>query len=225
MMSLLQEELFALRDEKYKAFNARLIPTVAPEKIIGVRTPELRKIAKQMIKDGRAENFISVLPHCFHEENLIHGFIISYLKDYDKAEKLLDNFLPFVDNWAVSDTVSPLSYKKNLSAVYRKTEERLRSGHTYTVRYAIVTLMRFFLDDEFTEESLRLVEQVKSEDYYVEMAVAWYFATALAKQWDTAVKTLENRRLSEWVHLKTIQKAIESYRISNERKDILRKLK
>lgn len=226
-MTEIQKYLFSLKDLKYQTFQASVIPTLAPETIIGVRVPLLRTYAKDLWKNhhNQAEAFIKVLPHKYYEENLLHGFLLEFIKDFDQAVQEEDKFLPFIDNWAVCDTTHPKCFKKHTDELLVWVKNWLKSSETYTVRYAVSMLMSFFLDDYFTEETMNMVIQVKSEEYYVNMMRAWYFATALAKQWDSAIKVIEEKKLDVWTHNKSIQKAIESFRVSDEHKSYLRTLR
>lgn len=219
------EELFNLRDSEYAAFQAKLTPTIAPEKFIGVRLPVLRKFAKEYAKDPECSQFMSTLPHDYYDENLLHSVLITYIKDYDTCMQELEKFLPFVDNWAVCDTMNPKVLRKNKEALLLKIKEWVKSDKTYTIRFGVDMLMSFYLDDDFKPEYLEIPASIRSEEYYVNMMTAWYFATALAKQWDEAVKYIENRRLDRWTHNKAIQKSIESFRVTQEHKDYLRSLK
>ena len=223
--NLIGNRLFELQDLKYKDFHSKLMPTVDPETVIGVRTPELRSFARELAKTSDAAEYIKILPHKYYEENNLHAFLLEKIKDYDVLIKALDSFLPFVDNWATCDLMSPPIFKKHKEELLEKIKEWIKSEHTYTVRFGIKMLMSFYLDDNFKAEYLELVAAVKSEEYYVNMMIAWYFATALAKQYGSAVAYLENRRLDKWVHNKTIQKAVESYRITEEQKEYLRSLR
>ena len=218
-------DLMALKDDKLKAFQAKLIPTVDENTIIGIKTDVLRKIAKDMIKANEADDFIKVLPHKYFEENQIHAFILSELKDYDKCIKEIDIFLDYVDNWATCDQMSPKIFKKHLEDLRIKIMEWINSNQTYRIRFGVSMLLAFCLDDAFRESDLSVVANIKSEEYYVNMMIAWYFSTALVKQYDYAIKVIENKVLSKFCHNKTIQKAIESYRISDEKKAYLRSLK
>lgn len=220
-----RKQLFELQDLEYKAFHSRLMPTIDPETIIGVRTPVLRKFAREMSKSGSVEEFLNDLPHRYYEENNLHGFLIESIKDYDKCLAEMDRFLPYVDNWATCDLMRPKVFKKNPEALLPKIKEWLASDKTYVIRYAIGALMTYFLDEHFKVEYAEAVAAVESEEYYVKMMVAWYFATALAKQWDAILPFIEGWRLKKWNHNKAIQKAIESYRITAEQKDYLRTLK
>ncbi|MCI9269580.1 MAG: DNA alkylation repair protein [Dorea sp.] len=222
---LVQSRLFELQDTEYRDFHARLMPTVEKEKIIGVRTPILRKFAKEFARTEDAVGFMKALPHEYYEEDNLHGFLIESIKDYEACVRALDIFLPYVDNWATCDMMAPKIFKKHLSEFESKVEDWMASGHTYTIRYGIGMLMRFYLDDEFKEEYLSRVADVKSEEYYVNMMKAWYFATALAKQYDAAIVFIEEGRLEKWTHNKAIQKAVESNRITKEQKEYLKRFK
>ncbi len=215
-------ELLRMADAAYKEFMAPLVPTVDKSRIIGIRTPKLRAYAKEM---PHSEKFMAVLPHEYFEENNLHAFLIEQIKDFDKCIKELDRFLPYVDNWATCDSMRPKCLKNNLKRLEPIIDKWLVSSHTYTVRFAIQLLMLYFLDESFDESHLAKVAAIKSDEYYVNMMIAWYFATALAKQYDSAVRYLENNCLSKWVHNKTIQKARESYRITDEQKEYLKSLK
>ncbi len=221
----IKSKLFQLQDIEYKAFHSRLMPTISPETIIGVRTPVLRKFAKEMAKYGDTETFMHNLPHEYYEENNLHGFLIEEIKDFDKCLAAVDCFLPYVDNWATCDMMRPKVFKKQPQALLPKVEKWMASGETYTVRYGIGMLMTYFLDEHFDMKYVEAVAAVESEEYYVKMMVAWYFATALAKQWDAVLPFIEEGRLEKWTHNKAIQKAIESYRITPEQKMYLRGLK
>lgn len=221
----IQKELFALQDKEYHDFHCRLIPTVNPDLVIGVRTPALRKFAKEVAKMPEAEEFLQKLPHTYYEENNLHGFLLEPIKDYEKCVNAVDVFLPYVDNWATCDMMTPKAFKKHPEELLVQIRRWLSAEDTYTVRFAIRMLMNFYLDEQFTPEYPRMVADVESEEYYINMMIAWYFATALAKQYDAVIPYLEKRQLPLWIHNKTIQKAIESYRITNEQKTYLRTLK
>ena len=221
----IQKELFSLQDKEYMKFLSKLTPNVSEDTIIGVRIPEIRKLAKKLVKNNEYEDFLKELPHKYYDENLLHGAIISESKNFEKCIKLLDNFLPFVDNWAVCDTISPKIFKKYKKELIEKIKEWSQSDKTYTCRFGVEMLMTHFLDEDFKKEYLEMVADIHSEEYYVKMVVAWFFATALAKQWDYAVIYLENNRLDVWVHNKTIQKARESLRILEDKKGYLKGLK
>ena len=218
----IRERLFELQDLKYRDFNSSLIPTVDKETVIGVRTPQLRKLAKELSKDPDIENFLRTLPHKYFEENNLHGLIIEAMKYYDRCVAEMKLFLPYIDNWATCDIISPKIFKKHLPELLDEIKVWIGSDHTYTVRFGIEMLMSFYLDDEFKPGYPEMVAGVKSEEYYVNMMIAWYFATALAKQWDATVPYIEQHKLSDWVHRKTIQKAVESYRITPEQKVYLK---
>lgn len=221
----LQKELFVMQDLPYRDFQSKLMPTVAKETIIGVRTPELRKLAKEFAEMEEKEQFLSELPHKYYEENNLHALLLEKEKDYEQLIARLDEFLPHVDNWATCDMMRPKVLRKHLPEFLLKIKEWLASEHTYTIRYSIGMLLSFYLDDAFQTEYLEWIANVHSEEYYVRMMVAWYFATALAKQYEQTIAYLEQHRLSVWEHNKTIQKAIESYRMTDGQKDYLRTLK
>ena len=218
---------FLLRnaDEEYREFTAKLTPNIDKESIIGVRVPLLRKLSKKLKNTDVATDFLHSLPHSYLEENHLHGFLIEHSTDFDTAISLLEDFLPYINNWATCDTVRPKIFKKHTDKLYEKIKLWLKSDHTYTVRYAIGLLNSFYLDEHFESKHLQLVAGIKSDEYYINMMIAWYFATALCKQYDDAVKTLENRTLPLWVHNKAIQKARESYRIDADTKAYLNTLK
>ncbi len=224
-MTTLQKELFSLQDLSYRDFHAKLMPTVDKEKIIGIRTPVLRSFAKEFIKSNEAKAFMGELPHSYYEEDNLHGMLIQKTKDFDECITELDRFLPFIDNWATCDMMSPKVLKTEPDALIIKIKEWLKSDLTYTVRFAVKCLMDFYLDENFSEDILKLVAEVKHGDYYVKMVCAWFFATALAKQYESTLPYLTENRLDQWVHNKTIQKAVESYRISDETKIYLKTLK
>lgn len=222
----IREALFEMQDKEYRAFHAKLIPNIAPERIIGVRTPALRKYAKQLAKTAEAEAFLEELPHYYYEENNLHAFLLEQVKDYDACIAAWNRFLPYVDNWATCDMPSPKVFKKHLPELLPQLRQWMDSGETYTVRFAVGMLMRFYLEDgTFSPQYLQWVAAVRSEEYYVNMMVAWYFATALAKQWEAAYLYIKERRLSQWCHNKAIQKAVESSRITAEQKNELRGLR
>lgn len=226
-MTEIQNYLFSLQDLKYQAFQAPIVPSVDPKTIIGVRVPLLRAYAKDLWKNhpDLVEAFLNTLPHEYYEENLLHGFLLEFIKDFDQAVRAEDRFLPYMDNWAVCDTTHPKCFKKYPEELLFWVKKWLESTETYTLRYGVSMLMSFFLDENFSEETMNMVIQVKSEEYYVNMMRAWYFATALAKQWNSAVKVIENHELDIWTHNKSIQKAVESFRVSDEHKDYLRTLR
>ena len=219
------KHLFSLQDKKFREFHLKLIPGIETDKVIGVRTPALRKFAKEIIKAGSGEEFLSSLPHYYYEENQLHSFILSEEKDFDICIKYVDEFLPYINNWATCDQLLPKVFKKQPQKLLPHINLWIESGETYKIRFAIGMLMQHFLDEFFEENFLQKVASVHSEEYYVKMMQAWYFATALAKQYEPAVKYLEEKKLDSWTHNKTIQKAIESFRIPDERKEYLRTLK
>lgn len=221
----IREKLFEYRDPKNVAFQAKLTPGIPPETFLGVRVPKLRLIEKQFRNTEESKGFLNTLPHEYYDENILHSVFISNLKDYDQVLDALEVFLPYVDNWAVCDTLRPIVFKKQKVNLLDKIKEWIASEKTYTCRFGIDMLMTFYLDDDFQEEYLALVADVHSEEYYVKMMIAWFFATALAKQWDSTIPYIDNRMLDKWVHNKTIQKACESYRITDEQKTYLRTLK
>lgn len=219
------EELFKLQDLGYRDFQARLMPTIDKDTIIGVRTPVLRKLAKQFAPTDEAKEFIEHLPHKYYEENNLHAFIISLTKDFDEAISQTNRFLPYIDNWATCDSFSPKTFKKHTTELLDNVKVWIKSTHTYTCRFGIEMLMSFYLDDLFKPEYAEMVASVRSDEYYVKMMIAWYFATALTKQYDATIGYITGKRLDSWCHNKTIQKAIESFCISDERKAFLKRLK
>ncbi len=224
----IRARLFALQDTKYRDFQEKLIPGIAPGSMIGVRTPELKKLAKEYQKQeppGKIGEFLADLPHTYFDENQLHAFLISGIRDFDECITETERFLPYVDNWATCDQLNPKTFQKHKKELLPYVRKWLRSDRTYTVRFAIGKLMQHFLDDAFDPEYPELVAGIRSEEYYIKMMIAWYFATALAKQYDAALPYLEQRRFDPWTHNKTIQKAIESYRITPEQKEYLRSLR
>ena len=224
-MNNIKDELFKLQDKKYGEFQVKLIPTADPNSFIGVRTPDLRNLAKKLVKENKYTDFLKELPHKYFDENQLHAFIISEIKDYDECITYINDFLPYVDNWATCDQMSPKIFKKHKDKLIEQINIWLKSKETYTIRFGIGMLMQYFLDDEFKPSYLKMVSSIKSKEYYVNMMIAWYFATALAKQYEATIPYIENNKLDNWTHNKTIQKAIESYRITQEQKDYLRTLK
>ncbi len=222
---MLQKELFELQDIKYKEFHQKLMPTVNPDKVIGIRTPVLRKFAKEFGKKEEAESFLKNLPHKYYEEDNLHAFLLEEIKDYETLIEELNKFLPFVDNWATCDMMRPKILKNHKTELLEDIKRWLNSKDTYTIRFAVNCLMNHYLEEEFNTEYIEWVKNIKSEEYYINMVRAWYFATALAKQYAETIKVLENNKLDKWTHNKTIQKSIESYRITKEQKEYLRKLK
>ena len=224
-MTDIQKLLFDRQDPAYQAFQSKLMPTVDPETVIGVRTPALRKLAKELAGTPAAEEFLRQMPHRYYEENNLHGLLISAYRDYGAAVAALEEFLPRVDNWATCDLLSPRAFEKRPPELPEQIRRWTADAHAYTVRFGLGMLMSFYLDGEFRPEYLDLAAGVRREEYYVKMMVAWYFATALAKQYDKALPYLADCRLDRWTHNKTIQKAVESYRISPEQKTELRSLR
>ena len=235
--ALIQEALFRAQDLKFKAFHSRLIPTIPADTIIGVRTPELRRIAKEFGSDPNIDKFLKKLPHKYYDENQVHSFILSGIKDFDECLRQVENFLPFIDNWATCDQMRPkvLGNKpehreKLLKSIKLWMQGKLASGKqvqddTYVVRFGIEMLMTYFLDKDFDPAYLKKVAAIRREDYYVKMMVAWFFATALAKQYESVLPFIQGRKLEPWTHNKAIQKAIESYRITPEQKNSLKNLR
>lgn len=224
-MTEIQTALFSMQDKKYGDFQQKLIPGMPREQIIGVRTPQIRSLAKDLRKQNAYHDFLSSLPHRYYDENILHGAILSLEKDYDTCIAGLNAFLPYVDNWAVCDLLSPKVLGKHKDILLTQILQWVSSPHVYTSRFGIEMLMTFYLDDAFTPEILEIPAAVRSEEYYLNMMLAWFYATALAKQWDSTIPYLENRRFSPWVHNKIIQKAVESYRITPEQKKSLRNMK
>ena len=221
----IRESLFAQQDIAYRDFHSKLMPGIDIERIIGIRTPQLRKLAKEFTKDPEIDDFLSNLPHRYYDENNMHGFIISEIKDYDHSIAEIDRLLPYVDNWATCDLIRPKSFNKNHSKLIKDIRRWMKSSKTYTIRFGIEMLMTHFLDEDFHPEYLEWVAAIRNDEYYVKMMVAWYFATALAKQYESTLPIIEQKRLATWTHNKTIQKAIESYRITNEQKEYLKGLR
>ena len=226
-MTGIQKQLFDLQDKEYAAFQSRLTPSIDPSSCIGVRVPECRKLAKELLKNDpeSVKEFIAELPHKYYDENMLHGLLISDTKDFGRCIEETEAFLPYVDNWAVCDIMSPKCFKKHKDELLPLIRKWTESSPTYTVRFGIEMLMSHYLDGDFKPEYLDIVSSVRSDKYYVNMMTAWFFATALTKQWDSAIVCLEENRLDVWTHNKTIQKARESYRISGEQKEYLLGLK
>ena len=218
-------KLFSLQDTAYRDFQVKLIPGMDAQKEIGVRTPELRKLAKELAKREDIREFLNDLPHQYFDENQLHAFILSGEKDFEKCMEDLERFLPYVDNWATCDQTSPKVFRKHRKELLDAIRRWIESDHPYTVRFAIKMLMEHFLDEDFDPAYPEMVAEVRSEEYYIRMMIAWYFATALAKQYDAAVPYLEQGKLDVWTHNKTIQKAVESYRITDKQKEYLKSLK
>ncbi len=225
MIEQIRQELFRLQDPDYRAFQSRLIPNISPETMIGVRTPELRKYAKVLAKEPDIGLFLGALPHFFFDENQLHAFILSEMRDYDRCIREVESFLPFVNNWATCDQLSPRVFKKHRKELLSAIDGWIRSEATYTRRFGVGMLMQHYLDEDFDPTCLRTVAGLRSDEYYVNMSIAWFFATALAKQYEAALPYLQERILDPWTHNKAIQKAVESYRIMPDRKDYLKSLK
>lgn len=221
----IRERLFRMRDTGYAAMQVSIIPTVGAERIIGVRTPALRAFAKELYRDEIRDAFLAGLPHPFFEEDQLHAFVLSEEKDFERCVQTVEAFLPYVDNWATCDQLSPKVFKKNAERLMPYIRKWIRSKETYTVRFAIKMLMQYFLDDRFSLEYPEMVAAVRSEAYYIRMMAAWYFATALACQYEAVLPFLENRKLEDWTHNKAIQKSLESFRIAPEQKAYLKTLK
>ena len=219
------DQLFALQDVAFGNFQAKLMPNIDRNNIIGVRTPALRTLARKIAKTDAAQEFITKLPHRYFEENNLHAFIVAQTSDFEVAMRQTELFLPYIDNWATCDQFSPAVFKKHPDELLTAIKRWIKSDRTYTVRFAIKMLMTFYLDKHFCDEYPQMVAAVRSDEYYIKMMIAWYFATALAKQYDSVIKYLTDHRLDSWCHNKAIQKAIESYRITDEQKTYLRTLK
>lgn len=221
----IREELFSMQDLSYREFHSRLMPDVEKDTVIGIRVPVLRKYVKELAKDPEIGGFLEDLPHRYYEENNVHGFLIQQMKEYGQCMEELEKFLPYINNWATCDMTSPKVFKKHKEELLEAVRRWIVSDHVYTVRYGIGMLMQHYLDDDFREEYPQMVSEIRSEEYYVNMMIAWYFATALAKQYETILPYIEKQKLDVWTHNKTIQKACESYRITPEQKAYLRTLK
>ena len=221
----LTDRLIKIKDNKYKEFQSKLVPNISKDTILGIRTPEMRKIAKEIFERKDKDEFLNSLPHKYYEENLIHFFVISLIKDFDECIKRVEEFLPYVDCWPVSDQATPKSFKNNHEKLLPYVKKWIKSKHVYTARFGIRMLMNEYLGNDFKEEYLKLIASIKTNDYYLKMMIAWYFATALAKRYDETIPYMEKNILDEWIRKKAIQKAIESYRVSDEHKKYLVTLK
>ena len=221
----IQKRLFELSDEKNADFSAKLTPGIDREKFLGVRIPASRKLAKEIIKENEHKDFLNSLPHKYYDENILHSILISEIKDYDECIKYIDEFLPYVNNWAVCDTMSPKAFKNKHERLMNDILRWVDSDQTYTIRFGLKMLMAHFLGNDFKNEYLKIPAKIKSDEYYINMMIAWFYATALAKQWDSIIVYIENGVLDKWVHNKAIQKARESYRITVEQKEYLKSLK
>ena len=221
----IQERIIALQDLEYKDFQSKLIPNISSESIIGVRTPALRALAKELYRREDVGDFFAALPHRYFEENQLHAFLISLGSGYGETMERLDAFLPHVDNWATCDQMSPKVFRGHRAELLEAIDRWLVSEHPYTVRFGVGMLMRHYLDEDFRDEYLSRVAALRSGEYYVNMMIAWYFATALAKRYDETLPYIEQRRLAPWTHNKAIQKAVESDRVPDAAKEYLRGLK
>ena len=221
----LYRRLAEVKDDAYREFQAKLVPNIPKETILGVRTPEMRKIAKEVFESAERDAFLNDLPHKYYEENLIHFFVLAMIRDFDECVRRVEAFLPYVDCWPASDQATPKSFRKNHEKLLPYIEKWIASDHVYTARFGLRMLMNEFLDADFKEEYLVLAASKQGEDYYLKMMIAWFFATALAKRYDETVPYIEQHRLDEWVHKKAIRKAIESFRVSDAHKEYLKRLR
>ena len=219
------EKLIAAKDEGYREFQAKLVPNISPETILGVRTPDLRRVAKELFQSGGKEAFLREVPHRYYEENLVHFFTVAMIRDFDECVRAAEDFLPYADCWPVSDQATPKAFTKNHEKLLPYIRKWIASDHVYTARFGLRMLMNEFLGDDFREEYLDLAASVKSEEYYLRMMIAWFFATALAKRYDETLPYIEERRLDEWVHRMAVRKALESFRVTEEHKEHLRELR
>lgn len=219
------EELCKVKDDKYKEFQSALVPNISKDTILGVRTPEMRKIAKDMFNTDEGKKFLKKLPHKYYEENLVHFFMIALIKDFDECVKETERFLPYIDCWPVCDQSSPKAFKKKHDELLPLIKKWIDSDHVYTSRFGMRMLMNEFLGEDFKPEYLKWVASKKGDDYYLKMMIAWYFATALAKQYEATIPFFEKHILDDWCHKKAIQKAIESFRVSDEHKEYLKTLR
>ncbi len=225
MIDYIRKTLFEMQDTAYRDFHSRLVPNLSKDVIIGVRTPQLRKFTKELEKMEDIDVFLRDLPHKYYEEINIHGFLIQGVRDFGKCVEMLEEFLPYIDNWATCDMIRPMCFKKHTDRLYPYVLKWINDEKPYTVRFAIGMLNSYYLDNHFSDEHLKIVSYVKSDEYYVKMMVAWYFATALTKQYESAVIYAESKVLDRWTHNKVIQKAIESHRVSDDKKAYLKALK
>ena len=224
-MREIEERLRAVSDEGYRELTVKLVPNVPEQHVIGVRMPELKKLAKELSKSPLKDSFLAELPHEYHEENSLHSYLLSLERDFDTAIDLIDRFLPYINNWATCDSLSPVCFKKRPEPLIPHIDRWMGDGHPYAVRFALKCCMSYFLDEKFDESLLEKAASLRSDEYYVNMMTAWYFATALAKQYDSAVKYIEARRLDKWTHNKAIQKAVESFRVTEDHKSYLKTLR
>ena len=228
MIQKIKNDLLLMQDKTYKDFHSKLMPTINPNSIIGIRVPVLRDYAKKLFKENSIESlnpFLKNLPHEFYEENNIHAFIIEKINNFDECIFYLENFLPCIDNWATCDMLNPKIFKTNYEKLLEKIYQWINSDSVYTVRFAIGMLMRYFLDEKFETKYLDLVVSINSEEYYINMMRAWFFATALAKQYEQTLPYIKNYSLDKWTHNKSIQKAKESFRITKDQKEELKKFR
>ena len=221
----LHKKLYSLQDLKYRDMQIKIIPTADPESVIGVRTPELKTMAKEILKAGDYKDFLRELPHELFEENQLHAFILSGMKNYGECMDELEKFLPHIDNWATCDQLSPKVFRKHREELLEHIEKWIESEETYTIRFGAGMLMEHFLDEDYDPQYPEMVARIRSEEYYVNMMIAWYFATALAKQYESILSFIEEKRLDDWTHNKAIQKSVESRRITDEQKIYLKSLK
>jgi 3-methyladenine DNA glycosylase AlkD len=225
VLTEIQKKLCDLKDEKYREFTSKLIPEISKDEIIGVRTPHLKNLAKEIYLKDDYEKFLEELPHKYHEENLLHGFIIGKIKEYEKALGFTEKFLPYVNNWAVCDSLRPASFRKNKSSMLKSIKQWVKSGHVHTILFGVERLMCHYLNDDFKEDYLEIPAEIKSEEYYVRMAQAWLVSVCLVKEYDKTVELLKSNRLDLWTHNKSISKAKDSFRISKEQKNYLKSLR
>lgn len=218
----IREDLLSMKEDEYAAFQVKLTPGISLETTLGIRVPKLRDYAKKIQGTKEAEKFLHMLPHEYYDENMLHSILLSTMKDYDQCLSLTKEFLPYIDNWAVCDTLRPKSFAKHKEELLPIICEWMKSDATYTCRFGVDMLMTYYLDEDFRPEYLELPAAIESDEYYIKMMVAWYYATALAKQWDATLPYIEEHRLCDWTHRKTIQKAVESYRVSDEHKELLK---
>ena len=224
MTEIIRAKLYDLQDIKYKDFHCKLIPTVDPDRVIGVRAPALKALAKELAKTD-VSDFLRDLPHKYYDENNLHGLLVMNIPDYEDSLAEINRFLPFVDNWATCDLLRPVSFKKHRGKLIEEIKIWIKSEHTYTKRFGMEMLMLHFLDEDFKPDYLEWLAEIRSHEYYVNMMLAWFYATALAKRYEATIPYIENHRLDKWVHNKTIRKAIESFRVTDEQKAYLRTLK
>lgn len=222
---IIREKLKELQDLEYKDFIFKLTPTLNYDSIIGIRIPNLRNLAKEIYNTQTAKDFLNCVPHKYFEENTLHVMLLEKIRDFNTAVFEVDRFLKYIDNWSVCDNRSPVAFKNNTDSLFPYIKKWIKDEHIYTVRYGVKKLMDYYLDEHFEKEHLMIVAKVEQKDYYINMMTAWYFATALAKQYEDTVPIIEKRILPKWTHNKTIQKAVESFRITDEQKDYLRSLK